>query len=611
MRVIIRVAVVFIFLLSVFILFLPSVLISARHPLERFHSSTLHEYHPIDDLIGNATVEHEHLLSTQTHGLYDAAAAYRARRATHPPPHFDKWVEYASRQDAIIIEELFDRIYNDLRPFWAVDPASLRSDSANFEYRISIRNGTAFLPEGLDHTWMNLWFEMIREIESFLPDVDLAFNHMDESRLLVPWDDISRLSNEADHKLRDAVKPSPSDAITSFPKLPQPPNSSEIHSTHPFTDKPMLWDYACAACPPTSRGASAPTDTDFTSPPFIPNTWPAHSYHGYVTNWTLAKDICTHPHLRNLHGAFIEPVSLSVSTKLFPLFGGSKLSGLNNEILLPAPAYWSQSEFYSGGDYHVDWANKSTKLTWRGAASGGRNHLKNWRHFHRHRFVAGLNGTQIGYSIAAQKALGPVLNIGQSRNTSAENFAVPDQSAYKLRSSWRPGVGKWVSSFSDTAFVHLECFPRTGDRQCDYTAPYYTVEPHTPMKEQYSAKYLPDIDGNSYSGRYPAFLRSNSLPIKATIYDEWHDSRLVPWKHFVPMDSTYVDMLGIMDYFLGANGRHGRDDVAERIATDGKEWAEKVLRREDMLIYVYRLVLEYTRITHDEREKMGYVGDLG
>ena len=125
------------------------------------------------------------------------------------------------------------------------------------------------------------------------------------------------------------------------------------------------------------------------------------------------------------------------------------------------------------------------------------------------------------------------------------------------------------------------------------------------MKKQYNYKYLPDLDGNSFSGRYRGFLGSTSLPIKATIYDEWHDSRLVPWKHFVPMDNTYIDIYGIMAYFLG-----GRDETAKQIAMEGKKWTETVLRREDMQIYVFRLLLEYARLCDDNRERLGWVSGV-
>ena len=131
------------------------------------------------------------------------------------------------------------------------------------------------------------------------------------------------------------------------------------------------------------------------------------------------------------------------------------------------------------------------------------------------------------------------------------------------------------------------------------------------MAEQLGYKFLPDLDGNSFSGRYLAFLRSSSLPVKATLWREWHDSRLIAWKHFVPMDNRFGDYYGILEYFMGyGTERPAHDAEAEKIANDGKAWAEKVLREEDMQIYVLRLLLEYARVSDEKREVMGWVGDI-
>ena len=48
-------------------------------------------------------------------------------------------------------------------------------------------------------------------------------------------------------------------------------------------------------------------------------------------------------------------------------------------------------------------------------------------------------------------------------------------------------------------------------------------------------------------------------------------------------------------------------DPGQKIALGGKEWAEKVLRREDMQVYVYRLLLEYARLCDDNRERLGWM----
>ncbi|EQL03424.1 capsule associated protein [Ophiocordyceps sinensis CO18] len=127
-----------------------------------------------------------------------------------------------------------------------------------------------------------------------------------------------------------------------------------------------------------------------------------------------------------------------------------------------------------------------------------------------------------------------------------------------------------------------------------------------PMKQQYASKFLPDIDGNSFSGRYRAFLLSTSLPFKSTIYAEWHDDRLFPWVHFVPMDNSFIDLYGLVDYFIDA----AHDAEARTMADEGKAWAETVLRRQDMKLYVWRLLLEYARVVNDDRHRLAFVADL-
>jgi hypothetical protein len=88
------------------------------------------------------------------------------------------------------------------------------------------------------------------------------------------------------------------------------------------------------------------------------------------------------------------------------------------------------------------------------------------------------------------------------------------------------------------------------------------------------------------------------------------------------MDNSFVDIYGIQDYFIGsgiAKQQEGKeksgvqgahDEQAKKIADAGKEWAEQVLRREDMQIYVMRLLLEYARVCDEKRERLGFIDDL-
>lgn len=329
---------------------------------------------------------------------------------------------------------------------------------------------------------------------------------------------------------------------------------------------------------------------------------PQHMVDGFVANYTLSTSLCHQPDLGMYHGALIQPISVRWSQKLIPLFGGSKLA-TNNEILLPAPIPWTRSERFSAGEgADTDWASKEDRAMWRGTASGGRHHPTNWHQFHRHRFVHLANGTKLDdVDSLHDKILTPTFT----------NSALAT-----LSQATRDHLSEYMLSTQDVGFTDLFCDEVIEHGLCWYLDEFYRLLPVVAMSDQFKYKYLPDIDGNSFSGRYRAFLQSTSLPIKATLFREWHDSRLVAWKHFVPMDNRLTDYYGILEYFRGFEGSEGveavpgHDDAAKKIAYEGRDWAKKVLREEDMQIYVYRLLLEYARICDDNRDKLGFVGDL-
>ncbi|XP_044722174.1 glycosyl transferase family 90 domain-containing protein [Hirsutella rhossiliensis] len=517
-------------------------------------------HHPIDKLIYDAQHSFAELMSKESKTVEQAAEAYRKRRGRHPPPGFDKWHEFARSHNVVLVEDFFDQIHHDIEPFWGMEPLDMRRRASQAEMTINIRKGNASAAS--DWFWTKIWLEMIKEIEHGLPDMDIALNAMDEPRLVVPWEDINGYMEKAAKTTLPA--PQTDELGVKVPKI-------EWEGTKPY------WSVARRGCSPDSPAREAPLQESFADPPVICNKYAAqHLHEGYVANYTKSNELCHQPDLQGLEGILIEPISTSATKIMFPMFGGSKLT-VNNEILLPAPMYWSEEERFTGGGARgARWADKNNTIVWRGVATGGKNRETNWRGFQRHRFVSMGNGTKIG-----------LVESGKAR---AENFVLPSDE-YHVNPAQHGKLGEW-------------------DGGCNYTDFYFEPQSAVKMAEQFNSKFLPDIDGNSFSGRYLGFLRSTSLPIKATVWREWHDSRLVPWKHFVPMDNRFSDYYGIMEYFLGYKGRNDHDAAAEKIATEGKEWAERVLRKEDMLVYVMRLLLEYARVLDDRRETMGWVADL-
>ncbi|KAF9240419.1 glycosyl transferase family 90-domain-containing protein [Melanogaster broomeanus] len=110
------------------------------------------------------------------------------------------------------------------------------------------------------------------------------------------------------------------------------------------------------------------------------------------------------------------------------------------------------------------------------------------------------------------------------------------------------------------------------------------------------------IDGNGWSSRFKRLITSNSLVFKATIYPEWFMSRIAPWVHYVPIQISYTDLYDAVAFF------RAHDDLAAHIAAAGKEWSQHFWRKEDMSAYLYRLLLEYARVSSLDRASMNYAG---
>ncbi|KAJ2994764.1 hypothetical protein NUW58_g1468 [Xylaria curta] len=564
------------------------------------HAPSTTSKHAIDKLALEAQVQFKQLLGKRSDTLEQAASRYRERRGRHPPPGFKAWFAAAKNADAIVVEDFFDRIHHDIGPFWALDPKRLRRMIKDEQHFIRVRDGKAwFVSDHLElrQPWVQLWTELVQEMMPNLPDLDMVLNVMDETRVLVPWEEMNRYVAEEQRKRRVFH---PSEAITEYTKYQDEKrddddddddDESAIKVKWVSGEEHKYWDHYRVTCPPDTPGHNVSSLEKLNSPPTYPTHPMPFTVDGFIQNFTASTDPCLQPHIRGMHGTFIESVSMATTHSLFPIFSGCKLPR-NNEILIPAGMILDSYDLFSGGESHGgDWASKRNEVVWRGVGSGGRHKDDNWWGFHRHRFMQMMNGTTISRL--------------EDGGDAAPSFNLSDLAEYQTEMQRNGSLGKWVSSFSDVAYVNFECFPRQENGSCWYLDPYMELRGKIHMKDQYGYKFLPDIDGNSYSGRFRAFMRSTSLVLKSTIYTEWHEDRLVPWAHFVPFDNTYADIYVILDYYL-----NGHDDEARKIAEASQDWSEKVMRREDMMLYVWRLLLEYARVMDPSRDRLGFVDDL-
>ncbi|KAI5465648.1 hypothetical protein BGZ63DRAFT_411169 [Mariannaea sp. PMI_226] len=533
--------------------------------------------HPIQYLVNDAEREFQDTRNRQSKTLKEAVAEYRRRYQMPPPPHFDKWFAFAKSNGVELVDE-FDTVYDLMTPFWGLKPGTIRSrarEALGFDnglLGLAIRNHEITnIQGGLD--WQqNATKDMMAKFIKYLPDVDLAFNIHDEPRVVLSHEDLAALRKKAvDVNIPAALAVrAPTNRFTQ--------THADLNDGRSFDENTLTrfntyshqptWSESRISCPPDTparmleeeerqdeRGRYGMSDL------------------GFVYNNTAMSDICLTPSLGSTFGFFDGPNTFKVIRDLFPIFSQSKISSFS-DLIYPSPWYWSnQVPFEKQKD--TEWDLKKSKLYWRGSTTGGYSRNGRWRRQHRQRLVQKLN---------APDHAKIMINNGTS---SEPNWGVSEVP----RGDFRDLV--------DVHFSHVgQCDP--GD--CDAQKSFFKVEEYAEQQDAWNYKYLLDMDGNAFSGRFYAFLRSRSLVFKLAVFREWHAEWLRPWAHYVPLSVQGDDWLETVRFL---DSEEGAGD-AKRTAEAGREWAGKAVRQVDMEAWFFRLLLEYARVTDDNRENIGF-----
>ncbi|KAJ9245939.1 CAZyme family GT90 [Paecilomyces variotii] len=556
--------------------------------------------HPIDLLIFDGRNHHEKFLSQArvSNNLQEAVIEYRHRYKQHPPPGFDRWYHYATSRSSLVIED-FDQIHQDLLPFRALSSQRLRelthqvaTNPFNDVGAIIIRNGTARVQEGIKptHAWMvEGAAKIIEPFSEYLPDMDLVFNLNDEPRIAVPYDTITRM--------RDAgrsVEAPPEDQVLNGWSIDRsdgwaPVEPADQTQETPFVDRSwsddVFDDPVSLVCPSSSK---ARRDRVWDRRNICLSCIRPHSLGQFVSDWDRAADICHQPDLAYLHGFFLSAASLKVSQELLPVFSQSSVRGFN-DILFPSPWNYVDKVKYQPSEDHPDvpYLDKENTLFWIGATSEGVGLGGRWQGMARQRFTHLINNN----------TLNKVSVMLPAAKQGTYNYKILDGRAPQQK-------------LGLNASVHIaERIVRCGD--CDTQAEEFHTVDKVDFQEHWRYRYLFDLDGAAFSGRFLPFLQSNSLPFKTALFRQWFDSRISAWRHFVPQDLRLHDVWSTLAYFAGV--RNGEDVVmpphdreALWIAEEGRKWAAQAIRKEDMEIYFFRLLLEWGRLTDDRRDELGF-----
>ncbi|RSM13608.1 hypothetical protein CDV31_005778 [Fusarium ambrosium] len=286
----------------------------------------------------------------------------------------------------------------------------------------------------------------------------------------------------------------------------------------------------------------------------------------FVKNHFSDKDLCQHPEYKNMHGSLMSPKTFHLVEGLVPILSTGAPSTMG-DILFPSPAY-IEKEFQYDVLTDVKWESKRNNLYWAGSTTGGYVLDDQWRHHQRQRFVA-----------------------------LAQNLEQKPHSYLRQKNGM---FGRVYSTFLnsrlfDVAFTRIfQC-----ERQyCRDESTYFNTKSWANKDEAFRSRLVFDTDGNGISGRYYKLLASNSVPLKQTIFREWHDERLMPWVHYIPVSQSLEELPELVSYLTSTETGQR---IAKAIAEQGRDWFSRSLRQVDMTVYTYRLLLELVRLQDPKR----------
>ncbi|KAJ8589184.1 hypothetical protein M405DRAFT_933602 [Rhizopogon salebrosus TDB-379] len=533
-------------------------------------------------------------LSGQSKTLEDAVIEYRRRYGREPPRGFGEWWQFAQEHNVKLVDD-FDAIHEDLAPFWVGELPSIdlvrivdgRSERTSVDTSSGEHGARAFGFLGL-----------LKKFEHTLPNMYFPINSKAEGRIIVPWE----------HR--------------EFPNITR--QNFTGMTTPDWREGGNVWEAYRRSCPPTSEARrlySSYRNHFAESPkPFFGPAQAPEKELTFVRAVEDAYDYCSYPSAHTSQGHFFS--DWRTIPVLYPVLSPAKAVGFL-DIRIPSNFYLGILGRYTYGfdpknpghpndvdEMETPWEEKSDMIFWRGADTGGGNTPPGFApNYQRHRFLRMTHG-----SVSGNRT---IVHADPLSSSSHKGFTTTTVPARALN-----------NDIMDTAFVKSTSQGKSYPGGLEELHRRHRFSHSVPLGEHWRHKYLLDLDGMGYSGRFMAFLASESAVLKSTVWREYLSEWLQPWLHYIPLSASYAELYNIHAYFSGpspstlelatrnmnmntnltvSHSRSlGADDELQRIARAGKQWKKTIGRVEDMEAYVYRLCLEYARLWADDRDSMNF-----
>lgn len=185
--------------------------------------------------------------------------------------------------------------------------------------------------------------------------------------------------------------------------------------------------------------------------------------------------------------------------RLLPLFSFAKMSIHSDILLTPLEQYWDHEP------WDPKWEDKqSDKAVWRGSTTGV------W--FDRTTWWRASQRVRVWFMGKDEQGSRRVRFLGQGVETpkGVESLVEHDVPTRKL-----------VDKYLDFAFSGKAGQCDVEDGSCDAVKKLFDFQRAFGWNEANEYRYLLDLDGNAWSGRFHRLLSSNSAVIKSTIFPEW------------------------------------------------------------------------------------------
>ncbi|KAK4054570.1 hypothetical protein OIV83_001064 [Microbotryomycetes sp. JL201] len=517
--------------------------------------------HPIPVLMERAKKEWERLKARQSKTFAQAVREYERRYGRKPPEGFDQWYAFAKAHKVLMIDE-FDMIDKDLLLYRAFAPPTFRKrvnhlkDTFDTIWTIEVNKGKIVRGGQLkDHDRAKGVEKLMERFLKHLPDQVLVYNGHDNARIAIAADERDRLETLARKGEYDTDS--------------EPPFEPKLKGQEPHWGMPVFCPPGSAVREPTfDYGWASMESTGLEMPDVEEGT-----IGSLVDNFKSYMNICENPQYRHFH-CTSSWVYQHHPTPVLPLITPgvqATLADIHGLII---------EQFDLDNQHDPTWEERAfTSLQWRGQTSGPLwEKVVPWRSTQRARLHL------LSHQESGSRTI--VLTDGNDVMRTEE---VPN---YRLN-----------PLFLDAGMVGpaVQCVKEDGT--CDEMERVFQgYDKRISFDRASLYKYVLDIDGNSWSGRFRRLMMSNAAVVKATIFPEFWTDWIVPWLHFIPIQVDYSDMWDVMAFFRGGlQGEGAHDDLGRQIAEAGKDWVKQCFRWADLEAYQFRLNLEYGRLYNDEK----------